>query len=244
MKKVTFSSLFFSLALLCGGSAVGWAIAGKLAGNEAGSDFLWLSIVLMSPIYLAQVVLFFISRTRLFLQLAFISVFGFSLLWFMLSLSLPILWIVEVGQPLKMITVFFTVLLFAIKGYEGIRVFEETWARKRGSITMHYNSDRHILDWEKFLKSFQLSFSLFPSGVPVWMGRILTVVLVLSMIVGLNLRKVYPIPSIFAWGIPCLVASSVLIQIMAVNILQAVKVMQLEKAMGVKIEALGSSETG
>jgi hypothetical protein len=240
MKKITYGLLFVSLFLLCGGSAVGWAIANKLAGDEAGRNFLILSIALTSPIYLAQVVLFFMSRTRLLLQIIFISVFGTSLLWFMLSLTLPILWIVEVGHASKMLIASFSVLLFAIKGYEGVREFEEKWEKRRAAIRQHYNADCRTLNWEKFVASFQLSFSLFPPGVPVWMERMLTVLLVLSMIVGLNLRKVYPIFSIFAWGIPCIIASSTLVQIMAVNIMQAVKVMQLEKAMGVKIDALTS----
>jgi hypothetical protein len=240
MKKITFGLLFVSLVLLCSGSAVGWAIADKLAGDEASRDFLILSIALASPLYLAQVILFFLSRARLFLQIAFISVFVTSLLLFMLSLASPILWIAEVGKTLKMFIVSFSAVLFAIKAYEGIRGFEEKWVERKGAITKLYNADRRTLDWERFVVSLKLSFSLFPPRVPVWIERGLTVVLVFSMVVGLSLRKVYPIFSVFAWGVPCIIASSTLVQIMAVNIMQAVKVMQLEKAMGVKIEALTS----
>lgn len=235
MKKISANLLLISLFFLCAGSAIGWAIVRKLSGEQASSQFLRLSFTVAAIIYFAQVILFFMSRQRLFLQITFTAAFGISLFWFMLSFSLPIFWIEEVGRISRISIFSLSVILFAVRAHEGLSYFESKWRQNKTFVGKYYNSNTQILDWEKFVSSFGLSFSLFPRGVPVWVDRVLTVLLVISMLVGLNLRKVYPILSIFAWGIPCIVASAALIQITAVNVMQALKVMELEKTMGVKI---------
>lgn len=235
MKKISGNLLFISLFFLCAGSAIGWGVVRKLSGQQAGGEFLRLSLVFAVTVYCIQVALFFMSRQRLFVQIYFTAAFGLSLFWFMVSFSLPIFWMEEIGQISKISIFLLSVILFAVRALEGASYFELKWHQNKASIGSYYNSKTQILDWEKFVGSFGLSFSLFPRGVPMWIGRVLTVLLVVSMFAALNFRKVYPIFSVFAWGLPCIVVSATLIQITVVNIMQALKVIALEKAMGVKI---------
>jgi hypothetical protein len=235
MKKISGNLLFISLFFLCAGSAIGWAIVKKLSGEQAGSEFLRLSFIFAVIVYFVQVTLFFMSRQRLFLQISFTAAFGISLFWFMLSFSLPIFWMEELGQISRISIFSLSIILFAVRAHEGASYFEAKWRQNKTFVSKYYNSNTQVLDWEKFVSSFGLAFSLFPRGVPVWTDRVLTVLLVISMIVGLNLRKVYPVFSVFAWGIPCIIASAALIQITTVNVMQALKVIALEKTMGVKI---------
>ena len=238
MKKVSGNLLFISLFLLCAGCAIGWAITSRVSGNQAGIEFLYLSFTLAPVIYIVQVALFIIARDRLFLQIAFISVFGVSLIWFMLSLALPILWLREVSQPVKVSVVMSSLMLFFIKGCEGWRCFERKWIERKPFLLENFNLQNQTLDWDKFLGSFRLSYSFLPSAFPVWIERSLTVALVVSMIIGLSLRKMYPVVCVFLWGVPCIIASATLVQIIIINFVQSLKVVGLEKTIGMKINAL------
>lgn len=237
MRKVSGNLLFFSIFLLCAGSAIGWAIVSRVSGDQAGTEFLYLSFTLTLLVYTVQVALFFISRDRLFLQIAFISVFGVSLVWFLLSLALPILWFREVSQSVKVSVVMLSVILFCIKGYEGGYCFQRKWIERKSCALEHFNLERQTLDWDEFLKSFRLSYSFLPSRFPAWIERFLTIALFVSMIIGLNLRKAFPVFSVFLWGVPCIIASATLIQIIVISFMQSLKVVELEKTIGMKINA-------
>lgn len=238
MRKVSGNLLVISFFLLCAGSAIGWAITSRVSGDQAGTEFLYLSFTLTPLIYIVQAALFLIARDRLFLQIAFISVFGVSLVWFMLSLALPILWFREVSQSVKVTVVMSSLMLFFIKGREGWRCFERKWIERKPFVLEHFNLQHQTLDWDKFLETFRLSYSFLPSAFPVWIERFLTIALVVSMIIGLSLRKMFPVFSVFLWGIPCIIASATLVQIIIINFVQSLKVVGLEKTIGMKINAL------
>jgi hypothetical protein len=148
----------------------------------------------------------------------------------------------EVSRSSKALILSLSIILFVSKAYEGVCYFGAKWHEGKLSILERYNSKNRTLDWDKFVQSLRMSYSLVPLGTPVWIERVLTIILVVSMIVGLNLRKMFPVFSVFAWGVPCIVASSTLVQILAVNFMQALKVVELERKMGVKI-CVAASDT-
>lgn len=238
MRKISGNLLFISLFLLCAGNAIGWAIASRVSGNQAGREFLHLSFIFTSLIYLVQAVLFLVARDRLFLQIAFISLFGVSLVWFMLSLALPILWLKEISLPVKVSVVMSSIVLFFFKGREGWLCFERKWIERKPFVMEYFNLEHRTLDWDKFSDSFRLSYSFLPSVFPLWIERFVTIALVISMIIGLSLRKTFPVFSVFLWGIPCIIASATLVQIIIINFMQSLKVVGLEKSIGMKINAL------
>ena len=129
----------------------------------------------------------------------------------------------------------FSVLLFACNGCEGGRTFKKRWCEKTPAVKKYYDFSRKSLDWNKIARSLHLSVSLYIPGVSPRITPILSVVLIVSMVLGLNFRKIYPSLSVFAWGIPCIILSSMLIQMIAMNIAQALKVVELEAEMGAEI---------
>jgi hypothetical protein len=48
---------------------------------------------------------------------------------------------------------------------------------------------------------------------------------------------VYPTASVFAWGIPCIIFSSSLIQMISFGIAQAFKILEIEDQVGARIRS-------
>ncbi|MFC5458395.1 hypothetical protein [Massilia niabensis] len=232
MGKTNYSALFMSFFLLCAGSAFGWAIVSKLVGSHESVNFLQFSGFAATIIFVAQLSAFVASGESLIRRLIFLAMFGLSLVWMMLCLFLPIFWMREVGLVTKSSIAAFALLLFFANAFKGLRSFEESWKKKSPSVNKYYKARERILDWEKLVGSLHLSTSFFIPGAPKWVEPVLSLLLILSMIAGLNLRKVFPVFSIFAWGIPCVIGSSALIQIIAMRVAQAIKVAEIEKEIG------------
>jgi hypothetical protein len=56
--------------------------------------------------------------------------------------------------------------------------------------------------------------------------------MILSMLLGLNLRNAFPIFSVLAWGIPASIIISTLVQMMGLGVAQVVRLAELEKKIG------------
>jgi hypothetical protein len=239
-EKVTYNWLFLCLLLLCAGNASGWAIARNIAGSDEGAAFFYFGLTFSSIIFLVQALIFARARKRLVFHLIFRAASGLSLLWYMLCLAFPIFWMPVVDIYSKIALAAFSVLLFACNGREGVRTFERRWCEKTPAVNKYYDLRRKSLDWNKIVNSLHLSVSLYIPGVSPRIIPLLSVFLILSMMLGLNFRRMYPSLSVFAWGIPCIILSSTLIQMMAMNIAQALKVVELEAEMGAKIRPINA----
>jgi hypothetical protein len=230
------TALCISVLLLCAGSAFGWAVVFKLVGAHESISFLKFAGFSGSVIFASQLLAFFASNERLIRRLLFLAMFGLSLIWPVLCLFLPIFWIGEIGLFAKITIATFAILLFFANAVKGFRSFDKCWDETLPPLSKYYKSRGCVLDWEKLMASLHLSASIFIPGAPKWVESALSVFLVLSMIIGLNLRSVFPFFSVCAWGIPCVIGASTLVQMVAMRVAQAVKVAELEKELGVRIK--------
>lgn len=238
MENLSFKAVLLCFCLLCIGDLSGWAIAYKMAGDVAGKSFLYFSAIVTITIFIVQLSVFGATRGRLVGQLLLRAFTGFSLVWFMLSLVLPVLWMQQISISAKGALLIISSILFGCNVIVGFRHFEKRWAEKSLTVEKFVNKKDMTIDWHKISKSLHLSVSVRIPGMPLWTEPILYIAIILSMIAGLNLRKVFPVFSVFAWGIPCVIASSAIIQMIAINFAQAYKLVDLEKKMGLKFRAL------
>lgn len=84
-----------------------------------------------------------------------------------------------------------------------------------------------------------LSARLYIPGLPDRWTPVLAVLMLVSMLLGLNLRKAFPIFSVFAWGIPSAIVVSVIVQLIVFRLAQAKKVTEIEKANGRTLHVAG-----
>lgn len=234
--KDKFTVFSISVFLLCAGSAFGWAVVFKLVGQHESIGFLKFAGIACASVFASQLLVFSASSERLACRLLFLAMFGLSLIWPVLCLFLPIFWIGQISLSAKIAMAIFVILLFFANAVKGFRSFGKSWSEKPPSLSKYYHSSERVLDWEKLMVSMHLSMSIFIPGTPKWLESALCVFLILSMIIGLNLRHLFPFFSVFAWGIPCVIGASTLVQIVAMRIAQAVKVVELEKKLGTHIK--------
>jgi len=230
MNKATLNSLFLSIAVLLMSTIGGALIARKLAGGEAGYSFLWFGCIVSLIIFSTQVSTFFNAKKRLYFQLLYFGFFGLSMVWFMLSLGLPVFWANEVGLDAKLIISFiFAVVLFSniIFGFNSVN---KRWSEiGTAAFVSEFNLSKPDINWNKVVKKLSITHNVFIPCVPAKFSSAVSVVLVVFMILGFNLRNAYPVFSVFAWGIPAAVMASYFIQVSGFYFAQAIKVREIEK---------------
>lgn len=229
--------LFMSLFLLCGGTLGGWALASKLAGQEAALNFLYFGFSFVFIVFAGQLFLFFKAKNRLIYQVAFSAFLTLPVIWLMMCLVLPMYWVPAITTLVKVGVAAFAIFLFICNGVEGVREFEKKWHEKKLTPRKYYNPSKSSLDWDKVTNSLHLSVSVHIPGVPQKVVPFLSVLILLSMILGLNFRNIYPTISMFAWGIPCIIVSAAFIQTVSIGIAQAFKVVEIEEEVGEKIRS-------
>jgi len=237
MTKLSSSSILICLGLLMVGNLAGWAIAEMFVGEAAGRDFLEFGTATAAIIFLMQVLAFGFCKKGVSGEFIFRGMSGLSLIWILLSLVLPLVWVKDFGFQIKFALIGLSLSLFAFNFEKGRRHFNKQWERQSPFIEKTLKKNSPTLEWEEVGKHLALSVSMHIPGVPRTLESVLSALLVVSMIVGLNLRKIFPIFSMFAWGIPCVVASSMLVQMIALNFLQGAKIFKLEKERGIKFRS-------
>jgi hypothetical protein len=75
------------------------------------------------------------------------------------------------------------------------------------------------------------------AGLSEASNGILSIILLASMLVGLNLRNVFPEFSMFAWGVPCAVGAAYAMFIFGSNLGELLKVREIEVTKNIKIDS-------
>ena len=215
----------------------GWAIASKLAGQQAAIEFLHFGLSFVFVVFAGQLFLFCKAKNRLIYQVVFSAFLTVPVIWLTMCLVLPIYWVPTTAPFVKVGLSAFAIFLFTCNGVEGVREFEKKWREKKLEPRRYYNASKSSLDWDKVINSLHLSISVHIPGVPPKVVPFLSVFILLSMIVGLNFRNIYPTISMFAWGIPCIIASSGFIQLVSVGVAQAFQVAEIEEDVGARIRS-------
>lgn len=224
-----------SFILMCVGTAFGYIVTDSLAGRKLAQEFLIPCASFVLIIFFLQIWLFFMARARLVYLLVFTSFFGLAMVWYLMCFAAPIFWLPEIGGTTKLVVFTVSAFLFVGNGFEGVHEFKRQWQKNEPDVMKHYDRSRCILDWHKVTKSLHLSISIYVPGMAKDITLLLSVPIFISMMLGFSFRKEYPIASIFAWGIPFIMISACLTQLVAIGIAQVFKVIEIEKELGVKI---------
>lgn len=233
MENLTSGHILMSLFLSFGGTVGGWALTGKLAGDDAALSFMQVGSIAVLVILCVQIIFFNLGKKRLIYRIVFNVAFGCGIVWFMLCLLLPILWVPSVGLIEKSIILLILLILSAANLSKASAQFAAKWkVEGEKALTRHYNSEDETIDWPKVLAPMRFSVELHMPGVPEKMNPFVSAAIILFMVSGLSLRNVYPIFSLYAWGIPSCLIISIFAQVLGLGLAQLIKLVDLEKRFG------------
>lgn len=236
MTKLSPEHILLSFLFTSGGTVGGWTLTGKLAGDEAAIKFLQIGAIAVFVMAGAQALFFWLGKKRLIYRLLFNIFFAFGIVWFMLCLILPIIWVESIGSLMK-------ILLFAILFSLCIdnlvfakSLFDSKWSSEGEQfIERFYDRRSNAIDWERIVAALPLPITLHVRGVPKSINNFVSVLIIVSMFVGLSLRNTFPTFSLFAWGIPSCLVISTIVQMIGLGIAQLLMLISLEKRFGVRI---------
>lgn len=174
-------SVFYST----GGTIGGWALTGKLAGDNAALSFLQIGLITVIIMSGTQVVCCSLGERRLIYRVLFNIAFGCGLVWFMLCLLLPILWVDKFGVISKALLFLFLAVLCAANASRAGVQFESKWQEKgEEALVRHYDSKNSTIDWPKVLAPMRFSVALYIPGISERMNPFISVAIILLMVTG------------------------------------------------------------
>jgi hypothetical protein len=233
MTNVSYKTIFLSFFLASGGTIGGWALTDKLAGDQAGYSFLYVGTSTVMGMIALQTIFYLLSKNRLLYHLLFGVALGFSIMWFLLCLFLPLFWVNAIGVYVKLLMFIGLFFLCVCNASKAFRQFRRKWKKSgEGAFAQHYKGNANSIDWGKVTRKMKLSTSLYIPGIPERATPIIPVLIILSMLLGLDLRNGFPIFSIFAWGIPASIIISIFVQMIGIGLAQALKIWEIEKRIG------------
>lgn len=239
IRNISHKTLMLAFILLVIGTVGGWATVWKVAGGEASMSFLkmgaWIALTFLS----IQSAVFLCMRNRIFLQLLFLASCGLSLVWFMFSLFVPVLWMenITAGVKVTLITIF--LLLCYCNVVKAFIVFEGRWIGLGEDVRgKRLGRQGEFINWDKLIVSMRLESSLYIPGLSERIAMVAFVTMLISMVVALNFRNAFPIFSAFACGVPSALLVSFFFQMIGFNLAQARKVRLLERECGVLLKQI------
>lgn len=236
MPNFSYKLVFMSAFLIIGSTIGGWALTQKIADAEAAYSFLVVGGGAVSFVLVLQLIFYFPGKKRLLYQILFAISYTASAVWFLMCLFLPLFWVGTISVYTKLFIVLVMIPLCACNYMLAIRQFSRKWKEKgEENFAKFYDANNCLLDWQKVVSPMKLRADLYLPGIPSRATPTISAIMTLSMLLGLNLRKVFPIFSVFAWGIPCAVGISILVQMAGLWIAQLSKIRELEKATGREI---------
>ncbi len=232
-EKLSCKHVMLSFFVSIFGAMGGWALTRKLAGDKAALSFLQIGLIIVLIMTGTQLLFYLLGKSRLIHRVLFNMAFGCGLVWFMLCLLLPILWVDKFDIAFKaLLFVLLLVLCIANASKAGAQ-FEMKWqAEGEKALARHYDKKSGSVDWQKVLASMRFSVSLYIPGVSERMTPLISFVMLLCMGSGLSFRNTYPIFSLYAWGTPFCLVISIFAQLLGLGLAQVIKLAALEKRFG------------
>jgi hypothetical protein len=237
MSNLSFQHIFLSFFFTLGGTVGGWALTGKLAGASAASSFFKVGLITVLIMSAVQLIFFLLGKKRLIYRVVFNIAYGCGLVWFMLCLLLPMLWVEKISATAKLLLFFFLAVICIANGLKAGMLFKTKWkSQGEGGIKRNYNSEENTIDWPKVLAPMSCSMDLYIPGIPKSMNPFISLAIIFSMLTGLSLRNIFPTFSLFAWGIPSCLAISMFAQLIGFGVAQIEKLVALERRFGKQIK--------
>lgn len=240
MSKPTLSFLLLYLCALTAGTIGGMAITWKVAGAEKGIPFLYFGAATQSLIFACQLCTYLRAQKELLFQLYYLASFGLTMVWVMLCLFLPLLWVGLIQFPMKLILAGMVSFLFSSNLMYAFNYINKE--RKRigaEQFEQIFDLDESSVDWDMVANSMKIAHVIYVPGLPQSWSRVFEACLVVSMLAGFNLRITFPTFAILATGIPCAIAASFFLQMSGYYFMQARKVELIQTRSGVKIKSTG-----
>lgn len=233
MTNFTSQYIWMSLFLTFGGTVGGWALTRKLAGDEAAISFFQIGLITVLVIFCMQVIFFVLGKSRMIFRVVFNIAFGCGFVWFMLCLFLPILWVPSIRIIEKILLFFCLMVLSIVNVSKGRAQFKAKWQEAgEKALSRYYNTKDNTIDWPKVLAPMRFSLTLYIPGVSERIMPFVSIAVIISMLTGLSLRSVFPIFSVYAWGVPSCLVVSMFAQVIGLSLAQLIKLIALEKKFG------------
>lgn len=233
-------------AILSGSSAlVAYIITDKLAGNAAAARALyaglaWAIAGTLSVLYAWRCA----SRSAPLYQLydGVLIFFGANSL--LLAVAMPLFFAFPPTSIVGTALAAYALAVFTYQGLRAYRHFEARWSLNRDRAlarALHIQSSQ--LNTDVLIKCLKLEAELLLPGKLSRFGFLISFLMLTSMVIGLNLRKLYPQFSAFAYGIPALTFLSVTTQIALFRVLIARKLIDVQRKLGTVLAPTDSTPT-
>lgn len=237
IRNISLKLLGSCFILLAMGTVTGWLMTEELAGERQGAAMLMVGGVVSVLISSIQLILFLLAGKRIFVQLLFLASGIFSVAWFMFCLFVPLLWMDSIAVEIKLSMAAALVLLSGSNVVESFRRFNEKWDGQKESVRNgKLRRNGKLMDWDRLIRSMDLSIDIYIPGVPSRVCVALSVLMVVFMLVGFFLKDIFPIFSAFAWGIPSALVVTLFFQVAGYHAAQACRVKRLEQKFNLKFE--------
>ena len=230
------SYYWLGVALTCVAATGAGAISHMFAGWP-GAKHSWIIGFSLALIYaIGSGIIWYKQRDSVRYSFYAAAFMGVVLMLFMLALALPIFYVMPISTVAGAVLLASFIITIVIHQYMAYRYFNEYWD-KVGRIAQEKSVKNNKFSMDFFRKKFD------PYGAPsiiefspYIVSLSFNILLVLSLLVGLSLRKPFPIFSGFAWAIPSMIAVAVIAQAILIQILGAQRLSALEKILGIQLK--------
>lgn len=229
--------LFTGLSFI---SAIGSGAISKTIAGWPAAKLSWMIAFCLVAIYSFMAAIFWYrqrnSVRNSFYVIASVCV---SLMSLALALAIPVFYILPIWTPAGLLLLALFLAITSMQLIMAFTYFNKQWELK-GEKLLHASIKNNKLDMDLFNKKFKTSAPNITDISPPWLGFSVKALLILSLLIGLNFRKIYPILSAFAWAIPSMIIVGVLSQIALMAILRGYRIAAFEKRLGTKLMTYSS----
>ena len=242
MPKPTPQTLILSAGMFIACIAIGTLITLKLTDSDSAKSYLWFTSIISILAFSLLIKKYKSGQINLYDQLLYFCFYGFCMVWFFLSLFLPIFWMKNIDMTTKIILGCFSIIVLTSNFSLGFGEARKKWELfGRSAFEQEYEKYGQKINWAKIAKKMRINITIHLPGVPKRVMDIISILMIGFMIIGLNLRTAMPAFSVFAWGIPATVFAGCLIQLMGTYLFLIKLVRRLETEKSFSIQA-GSGE--
>jgi hypothetical protein len=236
MKLVSVSSI--SLSAVFGGLAVfmAYSLTSKFADETAASQVLRVGVLLLISGLAAMLILMRPARRSAIARVIFAAIFVlFGLGTLPVALALPLFLVFPSTSALGLGIYAYAVTFTSYQLARAHQDFSICWATNQEQAFSRYqNATNRVMNTELFLEDLGVEPRFYLPGPLQALEGLLSVALVLSMLAGLNLRKVFPEFSCVAWGIPALTCAAIFLEIVLIRVRLAVRLWGLQRVTGLR----------
>ncbi|WP_170976853.1 hypothetical protein [Massilia sp. HP4] len=240
IRNISIRLLGIFFLVLMAGTVFGWLMVEDFAGEKVGKIFLGSGLSIALLIFSIQSALFFWAGSRLYRQLIFLTAGVFSITWFMFCFFVPLLLTDYIRIEIRVVMVVALLYLSASNVLEAHRKFSQKWKNLEKLdryIKREDDVGKGFIDWDRLIKSMDLSIEIYIPGVPSNIAAAISVAMVIFMLLGFFLKSIFPMFSAFAWGIPSASIVAYFFQVVGYNAAQAMKVKSLERKFNMKFRS-------